>query len=399
MKRKKIGKLFIIGFLMGSLAMPVYASTLSDAKDEKQQLESNKSKAEKQVEQLQKKQQKLQASIEKLDKQMAQLDEKLTELNDELETARTALAKTKEELAQAKIDEKNQYESMKVRLKYMYENGESGYLDIIFQAKSIGDMLNRAEYVAQIAEYDNTMLDRLEATKEKIAEKEVQQKKEVQEVKAIRAEVKAQKQELKTTAWNKRKQVKEFQQSIKKQKSLIAAYEQQIDEQEKKIQELEEKAREEAQKAQQAKQNSSSSSTGSTSSGSYTGSGFTWPCPSSHTITSQYGYRIHPILGTSKLHNGIDVGAAYGSSIVAADSGTVIAAGYNSSMGNYVMIDHGGGITTVYMHASSLLVSSGQSVSRGQQVAKVGSTGLSTGNHLHFSVMKNGSYVNPWDYL
>ena len=410
MKRKKIGKILIMGLLIGSLSVPVSASKLSDAQEAKQQLETNKSKEEKQIEKLQKKQEKLQASIQKLDTQMTTLDKKLSKLNDKFAASKEALANTREELAQAKEDEKNQYASMKTRIKYMYENGESEYIDIIFQAKSIGDMLNRAEYVAKISEYDNNMLNRLEATREKIADKEEQQKKEVQEVKQLRQEVKTQRQKLKEKAAAKKQQVKEFQNNIKKRKATILAYQKQIAAQEKEIKKLEEEARKKAEEeARQAeKQQSQSSSTTSSSSGSSsssssssssTSSGFTWPCPSSHTISSQFGYRIHPILGTKKLHNGIDIAAPYGSSIVAAGSGTVIAASYSSSMGNYVMISHGNGITTVYMHCSSLLVSSGQTVSKGQQIARVGSTGLSTGNHLHFSVMKNGSYVSPWDYL
>lgn len=410
MKRKKIGKILIMGLLIGSLSVPVSASKLSDAQEAKQQLETNKSKEEKQIEKLQKKQEKLQASIQKLDTQMTTLDKKLSKLNDKFAASKEALANTREELAQAKEDEKNQYASMKTRIKYMYENGESEYIDIIFQAKSIGDMLNRAEYVAKISEYDNNMLNGLEATREKIADKEEQQKKEVQEVKQLRQEVKTQRQKLKEKAAAKKQQVKEFQNNIKKRKATILAYQKQIAAQEKEIKKLEEEARkkaeEEARQAEQQQSQSSSttssssgSSSSSSSSSSSTSSGFTWPCPSSHTISSQFGYRIHPILGTKKLHNGIDIAAPYGSSIVAAGSGTVIAASYSSSMGNYVMISHGNGITTVYMHCSSLLVSSGQTVSKGQQIARVGSTGLSTGNHLHFSVMKNGSYVSPWDYL
>ena len=128
-------------------------------------------------------------------------------------------------------------------------------------------------------------------------------------------------------------------------------------------------------------------------------SAFTWPCPSSRRITSDYGPRESPTAGASSYHKGIDIGAAYGADIVAAADGTVVFAGYSNSAGNYVTVNHGGGLYTVYMHCSSLLVSKGQSVSRGQVIAKVGSTGISTGNHLHFGVSLNGSYVNPWNYL
>ena len=126
---------------------------------------------------------------------------------------------------------------------------------------------------------------------------------------------------------------------------------------------------------------------------------FTWPCPSSTRVTSDYGTRVSPMGGASSNHKGIDIGASGGAAIVAAADGTVTTAAYSSAAGNYVMIDHGGGLYTVYMHASALLVSPGQTVSAGQTIAQVGSTGISTGNHLHFGVSLNGSYVSPWSYL
>jgi murein DD-endopeptidase MepM/ murein hydrolase activator NlpD len=126
---------------------------------------------------------------------------------------------------------------------------------------------------------------------------------------------------------------------------------------------------------------------------------FTWPCPSCNIVSSEYGYRVHPIYGTTKFHSGIDIAASYGATIVAAASGTVVSASYSSSMGNYVMISHGDGLYTVYMHCSKLCVSEGDEVSAGQKIAEVGSTGASTGPHLHFSVRSGGAYVSPWDYL
>ena len=131
----------------------------------------------------------------------------------------------------------------------------------------------------------------------------------------------------------------------------------------------------------------------------YDGGMFTWPAPSYTRISDEYGNRIHPILGTQQFHNGLDMAAPGGSAILAAYDGTVVAAAYSNSMGNYIMIDHGDSLYTIYMHASALYVSKGQEVSKGQKIAAVGSTGRSTGNHLHFSVRLNGNYVSPWNYL
>lgn len=398
---KKIRKLFLLGLLISSLGIPVQASTIKEAKDKKEELEQNKSKAESAVEKLRKQQAKLKTSIEKLDKKVANLDTKLYELNHDLMDKREQLATTRQQLEVAKKKEANQYEAMKKRIKYMYESGDAGYLEILFKAQSISDFLNRAEYVEQIAQYDNTMLTRLEHTREQIADTEQKEKEEIIEVKQLKTQVQSRRKELKELRADKKVQVKKYTSNIKKKKSLIASYQKEIEEQEQIILKLEEEARKKAeqQNANNSSSNSSSSNQSSSSGSTKPTGNFTWPCPSSRRITSEYGYRVHPILGTKRLHNGIDIGASTGSSIVAADGGTVVGASYSSSMGYYVMINHGNGITTVYMHCSSLLVSSGQKVSKGQQIARVGSTGLSTGPHLHFSVMKNGSYVNPWDYL
>lgn len=393
----KIKKRCTIVLLLFSLcfscsSFPIYATSLQKAKDNKKTLETNKKEVEKQVKQLQKKQKKLEESVKKLDEKTETLDVRLDKLNTQLGNKRNTLAQTKVQLAEAKTQEEKQYVAMKKRIKYMYESGDNGYFDIIFQAKSIADLLNRTEYVSKITEYDNTMLQRLKSTRAKIAKTEEKLEKEVQEVKELKQKVQAERKKLVALVKEKKHQLSEYEKSIAKQKELVTAYEQEIAKQEQLIVKLEEEGR------AQYDSNISTASSSNISVGTDSGN-FTWPCPSSHTVTSPFGYRVHPILKTKRLHSGIDIGASHGSSIVAAGSGTVIAAAYSSSMGNYVMISHGNGITTVYMHCSSLLVHSGQKVTRGQQIARVGSTGLSTGPHLHFSVMKNGSYVNPWGYL
>ena len=126
---------------------------------------------------------------------------------------------------------------------------------------------------------------------------------------------------------------------------------------------------------------------------------FTWPAPSYTRISDDFGMRTHPTLGIRMMHNGIDLAAPGGSPILAAYAGTVVASAYSASMGNYIMIDHGDGLYTIYMHASRLSVSKGAEVTAGQTIGAVGTTGRSTGNHLHFGVRLNGSYVSPWNYL
>jgi len=138
---------------------------------------------------------------------------------------------------------------------------------------------------------------------------------------------------------------------------------------------------------------------GSGSTVNYSNTQFLWPSAASKRITSKYGNRLHPVLKVYKLHTGIDIGAGSGTNILASNSGKVIKAQYNSAYGNMIIIDHGGGMSTLYAHASKLLVSVGQTVNRGDVIAKVGSTGYSTGPHLHFEVRKNGSPVDPMPYI
>ena len=131
----------------------------------------------------------------------------------------------------------------------------------------------------------------------------------------------------------------------------------------------------------------------------YDGGMFCFPAPDYRRISDDYGWRIHPILGTKQFHNGVDLAAPSGSRILAAYDGEVVTAAYSPSMGNYIMIDHGDNLYTIYMHASALYVSKGDLVGKGEKIAAVGSTGRSTGNHLHFSVRKDGAYVSPWNYI
>ena len=145
--------------------------------------------------------------------------------------------------------------------------------------------------------------------------------------------------------------------------------------------------------------NDNNTTTSSTNEDPTPSGSFIWPCPSCHTVSSQFGYRVHPIFGTTKYHSGIDIAASAGASVLAADGGTVVTSTYSSSYGNYIVISHGNGYTTTYAHLSSRLVSTGSTVSQGTTIGLVGSTGWSTGPHLHFEISYNGSRVDPLNYV
>lgn len=256
------------------------------------------------------------------------------------------------------------------------EKGNITYLEVLLNAKSIEDFFVRMDVVEQIAAYDNNLLNQLKENEQKIE--------------ALKIEIE-----------NERNQVMSImEESLAKKRLLVekqAASQQIIDElasSEKEITDDMKKAKEAEQAAQRE---ISSLVSGDTK--KYVGGKFLWPTTNSYRITSPFSMRVHPTLGVYKQHTGIDIGAAYGTDVLAAAEGTVIISGWNKAWGNYIVINHGSGLTTLYAHNSSLIVKKGQQVSRGQVIAKVGSTGYSTGAHIHFEVQVNGSPVNPLPYL
>ncbi len=398
-----------------SMFIPASAdNTVQDAKEKKGQLEGQLDMVEQQVQALKEKSESTQEYLNQLDEQLAALSNQLVQVEQQLNEKQTELQQTQAALEEAKGKKDKQYQDMKKRIKFMYENGDTAYLEMILEAKDFSDLLNKADYVKAISEYDRNMLTEFQNTITDIANKEAQVQKEYAEIEELKASVEEQKAGVESLTDTKKQEMANYRQEIAQSEELAAEYEAEIEEQEELIQQLieqaarkaeeERKKQEEAKRAAEAKRASDAKKDNSGQSEQPTGQnissgGWTWPCPSSRRITSPFGYRIHPTLGYNKLHNGVDIGAPTGTPIVAAGAGTVISAAYNSSMGNYVMIDHGSGIITIYMHCSALAVSGGTKVSAGQTIAYVGSTGRSTGPHLHFGMMLNGSYVNPMNYV
>ena len=295
------------------------------------------------------------------------------------------IQETKDELAGAKEREAQQYADMKVRIQFMYENGQTSYLEALLSSRNISEFLNSADYIAQIQSYDRQKLTEYQDTVESIVNLEAQLEQEYTDLEALRSTVESNKATVAAMMRQKESELADISGDIEDAQSDADYYAAEIQAQEELIAAIK---RAEAEKAAAGVEEHP-----------YTGGAFRWPCPSSTRVTSDYGTRVSPMSGASSNHKGIDIGASAGADIIAAADGTVTAASYSSAAGNYVMIDHGGGLYTVYMHASSLLVSPGQTVSAGDVIAKVGSTGISTGSHLHFGVSLNGSYVSPWSYL
>jgi murein DD-endopeptidase MepM/ murein hydrolase activator NlpD len=389
------------------------STSLSDAQKEKQQLEKELAAAQQSIEELKESKDDVQDKVAELNQQLLHISERITTLenqladkNNEIVSAQQQLADAKEELSETKEaleeaqeEKEKQYEDMKVRIQYMYENGQTSYVQMLFEAGSISELLNAAEYIAEIERYDRRKLEEYQDTVARISEMaeevaemvenvsamEQQLQQDYSDLSDMKAEVEQEKNAVAALMNQKETELAGLSDEITDAQNDIDFYEAEIQAQEELIAEIK---RIEAEKAAAGQTDNP-----------YSGGTFTWPCPSSTRITSEFGERESPTAGASTNHKGIDIGASYGADIVAAAPGTVRSATYSSSCGNYVMIDHGGGLYTIYMHASSLCVSVGDEVSAGDVIAKVGSTGISTGNHLHFGVSLNGSYVSPWSYF
>lgn len=350
-------------------------NSLTDAKKIKKQLEAEKNDLKKYVTELDQKLEEIQANIADLNMQIADKE--------------TEIAVTQEELAAAKEKEAQQYESMVIQIQMTYEQGDSSFLNLLFSGGTFSDILNKLEYVEQVSAYSQNLLDEYMLNRQliELCEQELIAAKEVLD--EMRDGVLAEEAALEELIAAKEQAIREYDSNISNKDAAIREYEADVKEQNEIIETLEKAIAEEKRKLL-------------AESGSviiYDGGQFKFPLASYTRISSEYGNRIHPTLGVQKFHNGVDFAAPTGTAIYAAYDGKVVAAAYSSSMGNYVMIDHGSGLYTIYMHASKLYVSTGAVVVRGETIAAVGSTGRSTGPHLHFSVRLNGAYTSPWNYL
>jgi len=439
MRKFGIHRILCLFLALLLMTMPAYGATKKEVEEEKskaQVIAAEKQKTEQKIAELEALKGDTQAYIRELDMQLLQLADELDQLETDIAAKQAEVDETTAHLAEAEQTEREQYEAMKLRIQYMYEKGDSSYLDMLLSSGSMSELLNRAEYIQEISVYDRDMLEKYKAIVADIAATKVKLEEELQQLEDLKTQTEAKQQSVLMLVDEKNKELANLNSQLETQAELRAGYEADLAETNARIAQMEEeirkaeeearrraeeearrKAEEEARrKAEEAararegageasgqavdapkdteKKSSSSSSSGSKATGS-----LSWPLPASDYITSGFGHRESPTAGASSNHQGIDIGASTGSSITAADGGTVITASYSSSAGNYVVISHGNGLSTVYMHCSKLLVSEGDTVSKGQTIAKVGSTGYSTGPHLHFGVRKNGSYVDPTDYV
>jgi murein DD-endopeptidase MepM/ murein hydrolase activator NlpD len=295
--------------------------------------------------------------------------------------------------AQAAADE--QLELYKVHLRAMEENGTFNfYLSVLFGAKDFGDLLARIDMITEIMEKDKAVEDSYKEARDYALEIKAEYEAYKAELDAKKAELEAEVELLKAEIAEAGQMIADLQKDIdaytaeyNQMEANERAVQAQIDELTRQMQE------EERRRQEEAAANNTTPPTNPAVTGSYQ-----WPATSTY-ITSKYGNRVHPIFGTKKFHSGVDVGAGAGTNVTAADGGTVSVATYSSSYGNYVMIYHADGTSTLYAHMSALAVSQGQTVNKGDVLGYVGDTGWANGPHLHFEVRVNGSTTDPLAYF
>lgn len=393
MRKKRLLAIMVMFCLVGSVFTSSFAATNYDSKikNAEEVRKAYNKKAEdlqKEIEDMESDKEDTLKYIEKLDKKTEKLEKELENVGKQLKETKKELEKNQTELEKAKEEAEKQYDTMKRRIKYMYENGNQDYLDMIFGSKNMGDLLNRTEYVEKISDYDKNIFTEYKKTKDEIATKTDQTQKQMEQLEAYEADYKQEKDSIAQLKKNKKKELASYEKSLKNNQKKANEYSAQAAKAEAAVEALLQKKQAEID-AQNAEGSSNSGGDGT----------LRWPLNSGGRVSSQFGHRSSPTAGASSYHKGIDIAIASGTPIVAAGDGTVVTATYSSSAGNYIMISHGSRLYTVYMHCSRLAVSEGDKVTKGQTIGYVGSTGISTGSHLHFGVSKNGSYVNPFSYV
>lgn len=374
----------IIGALSSVVAGAVTQSEINALKEERDKLTKKQSEIQSQINSLEYEQLSILAKKEVLDEQVDITQKKIDVLTQQIEGLDELIAEKEREARTLQRKQDAQFDLYKERVRAMEENGTISYFAILFDAKSFTDLLTRVDFISEIIAYDEKVYDDYVTAKNATlqAQKQAELQKEAQEL--VRQDVRAEKKVLEEQVAQAQALIIEIESNIEKYK---AEYEE-MERQEREAQSEIDRLITELQR-QEAATGTTVNSTGT----------YIWPSAASKIVTSKFGTRFHPIHKVYKTHNGIDIGAAYNTNVLAADSGTVVVSKSSSSYGNYIVINHGKGNTTLYAHMSKRLVSVGDAVTQGQVIGLVGSTGISNGPHIHFEVTEGGTRVNPLKYF
>lgn len=373
-KRKII--FLILAVLLTFNVITAYASgNVNDLKKEQKNIDREIDKKANEIKKLEKETKNVSKQIEDLDTKLDDATIQISNVEKELEDLSLNIEAAELELVEAEenIDEKK--DMFNKRLRVMYKTGKVGYIEVLLSSSSIKDFLSRQDMIKAIAKHDTELISYMK------------EQRDIVDTKKVELETKRKEIELSKTKLEVRRS--DLAKATREKEDLMSRLTKDLENLEKEVDKLNAYAKEIESKIVKLQKNT----------GPYSGGKMEWPVPGYSRISSPYGYRNHPILKTKKFHTGIDIPSPTGTTIVAATAGEVIYSGTLGGYGKTIMIDHGGGIVTLYGHNSKLVVSVGDNVKRGDTIAKCGSTGMSTGPHSHFEVRKDGAYQDPMPWL
>lgn len=374
MFKKSVVYTLVIMSILSIFPLSAEGGSIVDMQKKQQQIENQIKDIRKKADELKGQQKSVQQEIDALDGEIRALSLEVDSYELQKEEITMKIADSEQQIEQLNKDIDNNNTTLEDRLRVMYKNGTAGYMEVILNSENLVDALTRMDMIQLIVQSDVELLKSINEQKIQVEGLKEQQEIERLELTAVINNLNAKQNDVMVASRSKEVYMGSLKKDIKEMQRQEAAMEAQSAQIEKDIL-----------AAQRAVE--------------YAGGEMLWPTPGYYDITSNFGGRSDPITGVWSSHGGTDIRAPYGASILAANSGVVIFAGWHYSYGNYVIIDHGGGIATLYAHSSKLLVSKGQAVSKGDKIALVGSTGYSTGNHLHFEVRINGVRTEPMKYL
>jgi murein DD-endopeptidase MepM/ murein hydrolase activator NlpD len=379
MKRVRNGlAVFLSLVLLITVILPVYANNIQDQQQRLEEVNQQINQQRSKVNQARHLERNIMGQISNLDNNINKAESELKYIGERIAYLQEDISKTEKEIKTSEESLAEQSDILGKRLVHIYEKGgDVSYLEVLFSATDIKDFLTRYDFLNTIVEQDVQLIETINKEKKELSLRKCNLEIKQKELIKVQADQVSQKENLDCQKDEKQKILG----NVRQEKE---AYERALKELEQSSREIEAIIRQ-----YQAGNNSGQTGTGT----------YTWPTPGYTNITSEYGMRFHPILKQRKLHTGVDIGAPMGANIVAADSGTIMYAGWMSGYGQVLIVDHGGGMSTLYAHQSSFLVKKGDNVTKGQAIGKVGSTGWSTGPHLHFEVRINGSPTNPNGYI
>lgn len=352
-----------------------YADSLDELKKKQEKVNQQIENTKKEIKSIEKQTKDISKEISELDKKLDTATSELEQVEKEIQDLEIKIEITTAELEEAEDKIEDKQDTFNKRLRVMYKTGNVGYLEVLLASADIKDFLSRTDMLKAIAKHDTELIKYMKDQRDTIELKKTELEMQKKSMELSRTKLEDRRRELASVTRAKEDYMRDLERNLK----ALEAEEDKLIEQANKLEA-------DIIKLQR-------------NTGPYEGGQMKWPVPGYSRISSPFGYRIHPILKTKKLHTGIDIPASTGTPIVAAAAGTVIYTGTLGGYGKTVMVDHNGGIVTLYAHNSSIVVKEGQVVKKGDTIAKAGSTGMSTGPHLHFEVRENGVYVDPMPYL